>query len=98
MVYVLASFSASADTVTDRVQLTGLNAPETTSEQVKQRLGAPVHEDRNADGRYVFMYDLDLPEQAIDGKTYPPMKGVVAFLFSAEGKVINMPIFEKNKN
>ncbi len=98
LLFVLTSFSVAADPVTDRAQLAGLNAPDTTSEQIKQRLGTPAHEDHNPDGRYVFAYDLDLPEQVVDGKTYPPVKGVVTFLFSAEGKVLKMPIYVKNKN
>ena len=62
--------------------LGGYKEGQATSEQVKQCLGKPVHEDRNPDGRYVYMYN-------IQGNT-------VAFLFDSAGKLIRIRGYTKN--
>lgn len=62
--------------------LGGYKAGQATSEQVKQCLGKPTHEDRNPDGRYVYMYNIQ--------------GNMIAFLFDSADKLIRIRGYTKN--
>jgi len=61
----------------------GFVAGEATSEFVRGCLGKPKHEDRNPDGRYVYLYDID------KGTT-------VAFLFDSAGRLVRTRGYQQN--
>jgi len=62
--------------------LGGYKEGQATSVEVKQCLGKPAHENRNPDGRYIYMYN-------IQGNT-------IAFLFDSTGKLIRIKGYVKN--
>lgn len=62
--------------------LGGYKQGQATSEEVRQCLGKPVHEDRNPDGRYVYIYNIQ--------------GNMIAFLFDSAGKLIRIRGYSKN--
>jgi hypothetical protein len=53
----------------------------TTAQDIRDKLGKSYYEDRNADGRFVYVYETT--------------KGAITFLFNAEGKLLQEASFAK---
>ena len=94
LLFAAAINSANASPIKDPNKLNALVVGESTSEQVLESLGQPVHEDHNPDGRFVYVYDLDLPD-ANDPKA-PAMKGMVSILFGSDSKLIRFRIYKQD--
>ena len=75
--------SKSPDGILDPAIVGTLKQGTTTSDEVKQKLGPPVHEDHNKDGRFVYLYD--------PGKYYS------GFLFDAKGVLTAIRVYTKGK-
>jgi hypothetical protein len=92
--FVLALTSATASaTITDAAKFNQLRVDATTAAQVVEALGEPDQENRSPDGRFAYMYEFDLPNQA--DPSQPSMPGVAALMFSAQGVLLEVQLMKK---
>lgn len=89
----LAATSAFADTLTDASKFNQLQAGKTTAAQTIALLGKPNQENRSPDGRYAYMYEFELPNQADPSK--PAIKGVAAMMFSPQDVLLEVQLLKK---
>lgn len=92
LVLALASATAAA-TITDPAKFNQLRVDTTTATQVVEALGEPDQENRSPDGRFAYMYEFDLPNQADPSR--PGMQGVAALMFSPEGVLLEVQLLKK---
>lgn len=90
-----ASNTASAGTITDPEKVNQFHRGQTTAVQVKAALGTPYYVDHNKDGRFIYMYQFDLPNK--DKPDSPHENGIIAFVFNAKGVFQYARAYEKNK-
>lgn len=90
---LLLSLPALAGEVTDADKLNQLKPGRTTADQTVELLGKPNQENRSPDGRYAYMYEFDLPNQA--DPSQPNVQGVAALLFSARNVLEDVQMFRK---
>jgi hypothetical protein len=83
---------ATLAVITSVEKLNALRPGHTTAESVKTDFGEPESEDRNPDGRFVFLYPFSLPNK-VDPNS-PPLRGVVSFLFGGDSRLIRMRLYE----
>lgn len=90
---MLAMPAAFAATLTDASKLNALKPGKTSAPETVEVLGKPNQENRSPDGRFAYMYEFDLPNQADPSK--PGMQGVAALVFSKDGVLQGMEMFKK---
>lgn len=90
---LLATTSVFAATLTDASKFNQLQAGKTTAEQTIALLGKPNQENRSPDGRYAYMYEFDLPNQADPSK--PGIQGVAAMMFSPQNVLLEVQLLKK---
>lgn len=90
---LLLSLPALAGELTDAGKLNQLKPGETTADQTVALLGKPNQENRSPDGRYAYMYEFDLPNQA--DPSQPNVQGVAALLFSTRNVLEDVQMFRK---
>ena len=90
---LLLSLPALAGEVTDAGKLNQLKPGRTTADQTVELLGKPNQENRSPDGRYAYMYEFDLPNQA--DPSQPNAQGVAALLFSTQNVLEDVQMFRK---
>jgi outer membrane protein assembly factor BamE (lipoprotein component of BamABCDE complex) len=95
LVFAVLSASASAGTITDVSKVNSIHREQTSAAQVKAILGEPVHEDHNPDGRFIYMYNFDLPN--VKSPQAPHVKGLMAFLFNANGTFQVLRVYQDKK-
>ena len=87
---------ATSDVITDAVKILLYPQPgKTTAAQAVATLGKPVHEDHNADGRFVYLYNYDLSDRKNPQR--PHLKGMLALLFSATGTLERKLYYKTNQ-
>jgi outer membrane protein assembly factor BamE (lipoprotein component of BamABCDE complex) len=90
---MLLSLPALAGRLTDADKLNQLEPGKTTAAQTVELLGKPNQENRSPDGRYAYMYEFDLPNQA--DPSQPSLQGVAALLFSTGNVLEDVQMFKK---
>ena len=90
---LLLSLPALASKLTDAGKLNQLKPGKTTADQTVELLGKPNQENRSPDGRYAYMYEFDLPNQA--DPSQPSVQGVAALLFSTQNVLEGVQMFKK---
>ena len=90
---LLLSLPALGGELTDAGMLNQLKPGETTAAETVALLGKPNQENRSPDGRYAYMYEFDLPNQA--DASQPNVQGVAALLFSTRNVLEDVQMFKK---
>ncbi|GLQ88863.1 outer membrane protein assembly factor BamE domain-containing protein [Dyella flagellata] len=88
----LCCLSALADTITDVKTVNSFQRGQTTAAEVKAVLGKPLHEDHNSDGRYVYVYNYDLPN--VKNPQSADKKGLMALLFGTDGVFLGLRVYQ----
>ena len=92
LILAAVSISVFAQTVTDVAEVNSLHRGQTTAAEAMAALGAPVHEDHNPDGRFIYLYKFDLPN--VKQPQSPHIHGLFALLFSAGGTFQGLRVYE----
>ncbi|MFK5949160.1 MAG: hypothetical protein QM500_10385 [Methylococcales bacterium] len=82
----------SATTITNVEIVNSFQAGETTPEQVIEKLGKPININKNPNGQFIYFYDFDLPN--IKKPSKKSTKGIVAFIFDKNSKLIQPKFFK----
>ena len=90
---LLLAMPVFAATLTDAGKFNQLQAGKTTAAQTIALLGKPNQENRSPDGRYAYMYEFELPNQADPSK--PAIKGVAAMMFSPQDVLLEVQLLKK---
>ena len=95
LLFAAISSTAFGGTITDAAKVNQFHKGQTTAAQVKTALGKPYYVNHNKDGRFIYMYQFDLPNKEKPGS--PHEKGIIAFVFNSKGVFQYARAFEKNK-
>jgi hypothetical protein len=87
----LALVAVPANAAVDASTLSMLTEGTTTASEIRDKYGVPKHEDRNPDGRFVYLYDISSPPRDMAG---PTGEATVAFLFGSDEKLIRMLFYK----
>ena len=90
---LLLAMPVFAATLTDAGKFNQLQAGKTTAAQTIALLGKPDQENRSPDGRYAYMYEFELPNQADPSK--PAIEGVAAMMFSPQDVLLEVQLLKK---
>jgi hypothetical protein len=85
---------ASAQLVNDAAKVNALKPGEATPEDVKASFGEPEHIDKNPDGRFAHLYELELKDTK--DSSAPPLRGKIVFLFDKDGKLVRYRVYKQN--
>lgn len=95
LIFAITSTVAFAGTITSPEKINQFHRGQTTAAQVEAALGKPFYVNHNKDGRFLYMYQFDLPNKDKPGS--PRENGVIAFVFNSKGVFQYASAFEKNK-